>query len=68
VLHEANRTMGFGAEVAAFAADELFSDLDAPVRRVGASDCHLSYNGPEQAFIVPDVDSVARVARALVAY
>lgn len=68
VLHEANRTMGVGAEVAAFAADELFGDLDAPIRRVGAADCHLTYNAVEQAAILPSVDGVAEVVRRLAAH
>jgi pyruvate/2-oxoglutarate/acetoin dehydrogenase E1 component len=68
VVHEANRTMGFGAEVAAFVADELFGDLDAPVRRVAANDSHLSYNGPEQTATIPNVDTVVNAARALGAY
>ena len=66
VLHEANRTMGFGAEIAAFAADELFYDLDAPVLRVAADDCHLPYGAEEQA-ILPDSDDVLRAITALVA-
>jgi len=68
VLHEANRTMGFGAEVAAFAAEELFSDLDAPVVRVAADDCHLPYNGAEEAAILPDASDVVAAARRLLAY
>ena len=44
VLHEANKTMGFGAEIAAFAAEELFYDLDAPIVRVAGADCHQPYN------------------------
>jgi 2-oxoisovalerate dehydrogenase E1 component beta subunit len=62
ILHEANRTMGFGAEVAAFIADELFSELDAPVRRVGAADCHMPYNEAEEDAILP---SVAQVITAI---
>lgn len=58
VVHDANRTMGFGAEIAAFAAEELFYDLDAPVVRVAADDCHLPYGAEEQA-ILPDVADVA---------
>src|SRR5262249_15511096 len=54
VLHEANRTLGIGAEVAAFAAEELFMDLDGPIVRVAGADCHLPYNGPEEAAIIPN--------------
>jgi 2-oxoisovalerate dehydrogenase E1 component beta subunit len=68
VLHEANRTMGVGAEIAAFAAEELFGDLDAPIRRIGADDCHLTYNSVEQAAILPSVDTVIDVVRRLAAY
>jgi 2-oxoisovalerate dehydrogenase E1 component beta subunit len=68
VLHEANKTMGFGAEIAAFAAEELFADLDAPIGRVGARDCHLSYNGPEEDEIIPGVADVAAAVRRLASY
>ena len=67
VLHEANKTMGFGAEIAAFAAEELFYDLDAPIVRVAADDCHLSYNGPEEDAIIPMPSDVVSAARELVA-
>ena len=68
VLHEANRTMGLGAEVAAFAAEELFSDLDAPVRRVGGADSFPSYNSVEQAATHPGTTSVISAIRMLAAY
>jgi len=67
VLHEANKTMGFGAEVAAFAAEELFYDLDAPIVRVAAADCHLPYNSPEEDAIIPLPSDVILAARALAA-
>ncbi len=67
VLHEANKTMGFGAEVTAFAAEELFYDLDAPIVRVAADDCHLPYNSPEEDAIIPLPSDVVVAARALVA-
>jgi len=65
VLHEADKTMGFGAEIAAFVAEELFYDLDAPIVRVAADDCHLPYNGPEEAAIIPGVDDIVTAAREL---
>ena len=68
VLHEANKTMGFGAEVAAFAVEELFADLDAPVARVAAIDSHLTYNLPEQEATIPDADTVIAAARRLARY
>lgn len=68
VVHEANRTMGIGAEVAAFIADELFMELDAPVRRVCGDDAHLPYNAPEENAIIPGPDDVSAAARRLVAF
>jgi 2-oxoisovalerate dehydrogenase E1 component beta subunit len=68
LVHEANRTMGPGAEVAAFIAEELFTELDAPVLRVGGLDCHLSYNGPEEMAILPDAARVADAIRRLARY
>jgi 2-oxoisovalerate dehydrogenase E1 component beta subunit len=68
VLHEANRTMGFGAEIAAFAAEELFSDLDAPVRRIGAADCHLAYNAAEENAILPSLEQVVAAVTELARY
>jgi 2-oxoisovalerate dehydrogenase E1 component beta subunit len=68
VVHEANRTMGVGAEIAAFAADELFESLDAPVRRVAGADCWPTYNAAEQDALLPSVDDVAAAVRTLAAY
>jgi 2-oxoisovalerate dehydrogenase E1 component beta subunit len=68
ILHEANKTMGIGAELAAFVAEELFMDLDAPVMRVAAADCHLPYNGPEEEAIIPNPQWVVDAARKLAAF
>ncbi|MDP9388161.1 MAG: dehydrogenase E1 component subunit alpha/beta [Actinomycetota bacterium] len=68
VVHEDVVTCGFGAEVAAWAADELFGDLDAPVRRVGAKDAHVAYEPTLEAATLPQVDDVAAAARWLLAF
>jgi 2-oxoisovalerate dehydrogenase E1 component beta subunit len=68
VLHEANKAFGVGAEVAAFIAEELFMDLDAPVVRVAAADCHLPYNAIEEAAIIPNPEWVVAAARRQAAF
>jgi 2-oxoisovalerate dehydrogenase E1 component beta subunit len=68
IVHEANQTMGIGAEVAAFVADQLFMELDAPVKRLCGADCHLPYNRPEEQELIPDPGRVAEAARQVVAF
>jgi 2-oxoisovalerate dehydrogenase E1 component beta subunit len=68
VVHEANRTLGVGAELAAFLADELFESLDAPVRRVAAADCHVPYAAAQEGAIVPGAAAVAAALRDVAAY
>jgi 2-oxoisovalerate dehydrogenase E1 component len=63
VAYEDNRSWGWGAEIAARIADELFSDLDAPVKRIGALDTFVAYNPDLEDVILPQVDDLIDAAR-----
>jgi acetoin:2,6-dichlorophenolindophenol oxidoreductase subunit beta len=65
VIHEAVRTCGFGAEVAALIADEGFDFLDAPIRRVTAPDTPVPFSPVlEQAFI-PSAEKIRSAVMSL---
>lgn len=65
VLHEACRTGGLGAEIAAQVAEELHGQLRAPVRRLATPDVVLPANTALERALVPDVDAVVTAVRAL---
>ncbi len=68
VVHEDWQTHGFGAEVAARAADELFERLDAPVRRVGAKDVFCGYAPQLEDATLPQSADIEQALRDLLAY
>jgi 2-oxoisovalerate dehydrogenase E1 component beta subunit len=68
ILHEDNKTLGIGAEVAAFLAEEAFESLDGPIVRIAANDCHLPYNGEEEAAIIPNPGIVVEKLRTLASF
>ena len=65
VAHEAVKTCGVGAEIAATIAEEALEYLDAPIGRIGALDVPVAYNDNEEARILPQSIEIEQKVRAL---
>ncbi len=68
VAHEDMLSWGYGAEIAARIADELFEDLDAPVKRVGSMDTFVAYQPVLEDVILPQPETILKAIMALKAY
>ena len=68
VAHEDMLSWGYGAEIAARIADELFDDLDAPVRRIGAMDTFVAYQPKLEDAILPQPETILKAIVSLKAY
>jgi 2-oxoisovalerate dehydrogenase E1 component len=68
VAHEDSRSWGYGAEIAARVAEELFEYLDAPVKRIGALDTFVGYNPVLEDAILPQVATLVAAIRELERY
>lgn len=68
VAHEDSLSFGYGAEIAARIADELFEYLDAPVKRVCALDTFVAYAPQLEDAILPQAADVANAISELKAY
>jgi 2-oxoisovalerate dehydrogenase E1 component len=66
VVHEANLTGGFGAEVAARISERLFSLLRAPIRRLATPDARIPSAPALQAALIPGAGAIVKAARELV--
>jgi len=68
VAHEDMLSWGYGAEIAARIADELFEDLDAPVKRIGSMDTFVAYQPVLEDAILPQPDDILKAIVDLRAY
>ncbi len=68
VLQEAQKTGGFGAEIAALAAERAFSQLDAPIVRIGAEDTPVPYSKQMENRVLPQPQKVEAAIRKLAQY
>ncbi len=68
VLHEDCISWGYGAEIAARIADELFEFLDAPVRRLAGKDVFVPYHPLLEEAALPQPADIVRVCKELAGY
>ena len=68
IAHEAARNAGFGAELAARAAEAAFLYLDAPIQRVAGKDCPVPYCKDLEEAVLPQKKDIEEALRALVRY
>src|SRR4029077_18386708 len=67
IVHEDNLTAGFGAEIAATIAQEVFWDLDAPVERVAVEDVPMPYHPILLDAVLPSVERIAERIESILA-
>lgn len=65
VVEESNLRNGIGAELAAMIQEEIFDELDGPVKRVAALDVPLPYNLTLEAYAIPGPADIAGAVKAL---
>jgi 2-oxoisovalerate dehydrogenase E1 component len=68
VAYEDMLSWGYGAEIAARIADELFDELDAPVKRVAAMDTFCAYQPKLEDVILPQTDHITAAVKTLLEY
>ncbi|HEY9015817.1 MAG TPA: alpha-ketoacid dehydrogenase subunit beta, partial [Gemmatimonadales bacterium] len=68
VAYEDSLSWGYGAEIAARIADETFAHLDAPVKRVAATDTFVAYAPELEDVILPQVESLRRAMEEILAF
>jgi 2-oxoisovalerate dehydrogenase E1 component len=68
VAYEDTLSWGYGAEIAARIADQLFDHLDAPVRRVAAKDVFVAYQPILEDAILPQAEDLLRAMKELAEY
>jgi pyruvate/2-oxoglutarate/acetoin dehydrogenase E1 component len=68
IAHEATRSCGVGAEVAALIAEQAFEHLDAPIVRLTAPDVPIPFSPPLEQEVLPQLDQMKEACRELLAY
>lgn len=64
IFDDSNRSCGFGAELAALFADEAWSALKAPIRRVTRADVPVPFSPPLETYVLPSGERLMEACRA----
>ena len=65
VVHEAHKTGGVGAEIAAMITEEAFKYLDAAIYRLGAKQCTLPFNLALENAVVPQEEDIIKAVKSV---
>ncbi len=68
VVYEDHEFIGFGAEIVAQVADEAFTYLDAPIRRVAGAFTPIPFADPLEKAVLPNDQQIIDAARELAAF
>jgi len=68
ILHEDTLTGGIGGEIAARLADEAFTYLEAPIKRITSPDAPVPFAPTLEEAFLPKTADVVRTARELMAF
>jgi 2-oxoisovalerate dehydrogenase E1 component len=68
VAYEDMRSFGYGAEIAARIGEELFDQLDAPVKRIAAMDTFCAYQPKLEDIILPQTETIVTAVKDILEY
>jgi 2-oxoisovalerate dehydrogenase E1 component len=68
VAYEDMRSFGYGAEISARIGEELFHELDAPVKRIAAMDTFCAYQPKLEDIILPQTETIVTAVKDILDY
>jgi pyruvate dehydrogenase E1 component beta subunit len=68
IFDDSNRTCGFAAEVSAFIADECFTSLSEPVKRITRADVPIPFSQKMEQYVLPDEEKLTNTILEMIDY
>jgi pyruvate dehydrogenase E1 component beta subunit len=65
IVHDAWKTGGIGAEIAASVAEDALDYLDAPIKRVAALDTSIPYNPKLEQHVLPNIQDIMKAVKEI---